>query len=110
MVTSRVSKLEIPKEEPKTLPQEVLRLQSLLLDNWWKMLMERIDSTIDESLQTIAKPRPLWMNKEQTDIYYEDIEKIKMKIECYRELKTLPHQIMREYWETEFTIDNSDKV
>jgi len=50
------------------------------------------------------------MNKEQTDVYYEDLEKIKMKIECYEELKTLPYVIMREYGETEFTVDNSSQL
>ena len=50
------------------------------------------------------------MTQEETNIYYEDLEKVKMKIECYRELKVLPYQIMREYGETEFTVDNSSQV
>jgi len=110
MATSRVKKFEAPVIEETQTPQEVLRLQTLLEDNGWKMLMDRIDNTIDESIQTIAKPRPLWMTQEETNIYYEDLEKVKMKIECYRELKVLPYQIMREYGETEFTVDNSSQV
>lgn len=110
MTTSRVKRLEIPEVEAKTIPQEVLRLQSLLLDNWWKMLIERIDNTIEESIQTISKPRPTGMSKEDTDIYYDDIERVKIKIECYNELKELPYIIMKEYGETEFVVDNSNKV
>jgi hypothetical protein len=74
------------------------------------MLMERIDNTIDESMQMLSRPRPLWLTKEEVEIYYEDLEKIKMKIDCYKELKVLPYQIMREYGETEFTVDNSSQV
>ena len=74
------------------------------------MLMERIDNTIKESIDTISKPRPTWMTKEQSDIYYEDIERLKMKMECYKELKELPYHIMIEYGETDFEIDNSNKL
>lgn len=110
MVTSRVTRVEIPKEEPKTLPQEVLRLQSLLLDNGRKMLMERVDVIIKECSDIILKPRPTGMSEEETKTYYDDIERLKMRAECYGELKELPYVIMKEYWETEFTIDNSNKV
>jgi hypothetical protein len=58
-VTSRIPKIEEEEVGNKPLPQEVLRLQQLLLDNGWKMLMERIDKTIDESIDTLSKPIPL---------------------------------------------------
>lgn len=74
------------------------------------MLIERIDNTITESINTISKPRPTGMTKEETDIYYEDLERVKMRMDCYKELKELPYVIMSEYWETEFVIDNSNKV
>ena len=45
MVQSNVKPREIQEEEVR-IPEEVLRLESLLLDNGWKMLVERFDEEI----------------------------------------------------------------
>jgi hypothetical protein len=50
------------------------------------------------------------MTLEQKQVYYDDLEKIKMKIDSYRELKKLPETMMLEYGEYEFSLDNSKQV
>lgn len=109
MVQSRIPKPEIEIKITKT-PEEVLRLQSLLCDNWWKMLVERLNTTISDSEKIIRATMPLWLSIEQKMVYMDDMEKIKIKINAYGELLQLPYDIMKEYWETEFTIDKSEEV
>ena len=110
MTSSKIQKYEKPVVEEKKTPQEVLRMQTLLDDNWWKDLIKRIDETIKQSTKDLRKPLPLWLSNEQKQIRYDDLERIKMKLECYEELKQLPYTIMSEYWEEFFNVDMSDWI
>ena len=110
MVTSRITKFIPPVEEETQIPQEVLNIQWLLTDNWWKLLIDRIDNTINNSILEISKPMPLWLTDEQEKIYHNDMEKIKFKIQCYRELKELPELLIREYQNDTIMVNYNEKV
>lgn len=110
MVQSRVKKFEIPVEEKKVTPQEVLRLQQLLLDNGWKMVKERMESDIKQINESCRMPRPLWLTAEQSLVRYQDLEQLKQKATAYEYALTLPYIIMQEYWETEFEVNRSKEV
>lgn len=74
------------------------------------MMVERLSGTIVNSQKTINKPLPLWLTKEQKETYYDDMERIKIKIEVYEKLLQLPHIMMEEYGESEFRVNMSDNV
>lgn len=94
--------------EEKRIPEEVLRLESLLLDNGWKMLIERLKSTIISSERTLKQSMPLWLNKEEKETYVDDMERIKLKINAYEELIALPEEMIREYSNTDFRTNYSN--
>jgi len=107
MVQSNVKRIEV-KEDEVRIPEEVLRLESLLLDNGWKMLMERLNNTIISSEKTLKQSMPLWLSKEEKETYYDDMERIKLKINAYEELIALPEQMIQEYSNTDFITNYSN--
>ena len=110
MTTSKLPRFVKPEVDKVETPVEVNNLKWLLSDNWWKLLVEYIDKQIKEARDNIEKPIPLWLSDEQTKIWYADIERIKLKTQLRKELKELPYEILREYWETEFEVDMSKEV
>ena len=109
MVQANVKPREIPEEEVR-IPEEVLRLESLLLDNGWKMLVERFEEEIKKWNETVNKPRPLWLSNDEVVTYCNDMELIKLKTQAYKEMLELPKQMMKEYSNTDFRINYSNGV
>lgn len=110
MTTSKLPRFEKPELEEKQTPVEVNNIKWLLSDNWWKILIKYIDWQISEARDSLEKPIPLWLTDEQIKIRYADLEKIKLKIQLRKELRDLPYEILKEYWETEFEVDMSNEV
>lgn len=106
---AKIDNTPIVPETPKT-PEEVLRLESLLLDNWWKMIVDRIENEIRKWEDTVNKPRPLWLNQEQIIAYGNDMELIKLKTAAYKEVLDLPKQMIQEYTNTNFRASYTKQV
>lgn len=100
----------MPSDEPKIIPQEVLRLQSLLLDNWWKMVKERMEKDIKEINRSCRLPKPLWMTAQEELVRYADLEVLKQRASAYEYAINLPYEIMKEYWEDGFEQDRSGEL
>jgi len=98
------------QEEPKRIPEEVLRLQSLLLDNGWKMLVERFETEIKRWEETVNKPRPIWLSKEDILVYADDMELIKIKTAAYKEILELPFVMLKEYGNEDFRVQYTKQV
>ena len=107
MVQAKIDRTPIAVEEKRT-PEEVLRLQSLLLDNGRKMILGRMSGTILSSEKILKQSMPLWLTKEQKETYYDDMERIKLKINAYEELMALPEQMIQEYSNDDFRTNYSN--
>lgn len=65
---------------------------------------------IKEINESCMLPKPLWLNAEQTAIWYDDLEKLKHKVNAYEHALNLPYIIMQEYGEDYFDVDKSKEV
>ncbi len=110
MVTSKIEPFKKPIEQVKRTPEEILRLESLLLDNWRKMVVERIKSTIESSKKTVLSPRPMWLTREEIESWNNDMENIKIKISAYEELLQLPESMMSEYSNADFKVNYTKNI
>ena len=110
MTTWRIQKPKVIVEEEKKIPTEVANIRDTISSNGWKLLIDRINNTIEHTRDIVMSPKPLWMSEKKEHTYYSDLEALKIKAECYEELKKLPELICSEFGESEFEVDNSDKV
>ena len=109
MVQANIKPREIVEEEAR-IPEEVLRLESLLLDNGWKMLVERFEEEIKKWNDTVNRPRPLGLSNDEVVTYSNDMELIKLKTEAYKEMLELPHAMMKEYGQTDFRVQYTKDI